>query len=94
MAKLRCAVFEVPISYYGRTYAEGKKIGVLDGVAAGTFCITICCQFEAIVSYGSQLGSAIFGRDGRREIQAYILQLVISTPRMASALLHLVGFRK
>jgi glycosyltransferase involved in cell wall biosynthesis len=34
IAKLRCAVFEVPISYYGRTYAEGKKIGVLDGVAA------------------------------------------------------------
>lgn len=27
-------VFEVPISYAGRTYAEGKKIGWRDGVAA------------------------------------------------------------
>lgn len=34
IAKLRCAVYEVPISYYGRTYEEGKKIGPKDGVAA------------------------------------------------------------
>ena len=34
IAKLKCAVYEVPISYYGRTYDEGKKIGLKDGVAA------------------------------------------------------------
>ncbi len=34
IAKLSCAIYEVPISYYGRTYAEGKKIGVWDGVIA------------------------------------------------------------
>jgi glycosyltransferase involved in cell wall biosynthesis len=34
IAKLKCAGYEVPISYYGRTYEEGKKIGVIDGVAA------------------------------------------------------------
>jgi glycosyltransferase involved in cell wall biosynthesis len=33
-AKLGCRLYEVPISYYGRTYAEGKKIGWRDGVAA------------------------------------------------------------
>jgi len=27
-------IFEVPISYYGRTYAEGKKIGWRDGLSA------------------------------------------------------------
>jgi hypothetical protein len=27
-------VYEVPISYHGRTYAEGKKITWKDGVAA------------------------------------------------------------
>ena len=27
-------IFEVPISYFGRTYEEGKKIGWKDGVAA------------------------------------------------------------
>jgi glycosyltransferase involved in cell wall biosynthesis len=34
VAKLKVAVYEVPISYYGRTYAEGKKIGFSDGVVA------------------------------------------------------------
>jgi glycosyltransferase involved in cell wall biosynthesis len=27
-------IYEVPVSYYGRTYAEGKKIGWRDGVSA------------------------------------------------------------
>jgi len=34
IAKLHCAIYEVPISYCGRTYAEGKKIGMKDGFAA------------------------------------------------------------
>jgi glycosyltransferase involved in cell wall biosynthesis len=34
VAKLRCPMYEVPISYYGRTYEAGKKIGFKDGVAA------------------------------------------------------------
>jgi glycosyltransferase involved in cell wall biosynthesis len=34
VAKLKCAVYEVPISYSGRTYEEGKKIGASDGLAA------------------------------------------------------------
>lgn len=33
-AKLRCRIYEVPVSYSGRSYAEGKKIGWKDGVAA------------------------------------------------------------
>ena len=34
IAKLRCRVYEVGISYSGRTYDEGKKIGWRDGVRA------------------------------------------------------------
>lgn len=34
LAKLKPRIFEVGISYYGRTYAEGKKIGWRDGVRA------------------------------------------------------------
>jgi glycosyltransferase involved in cell wall biosynthesis len=34
VAKLHCRLYEVPISYYGRTYQEGKKIGTKDGIAA------------------------------------------------------------
>ena len=34
IAQLGCRVYEVPIRYYGRTYAEGKKITWRDGLAA------------------------------------------------------------
>jgi glycosyltransferase involved in cell wall biosynthesis len=34
MAQLDCRIYEVPISYHGRTYAEGKKINWRDGIAA------------------------------------------------------------
>jgi hypothetical protein len=34
VAKLSVRIFEVGISYYGRTYAEGKKIGWRDGFRA------------------------------------------------------------
>ena len=34
LAQARARIYEVPISYSGRTYAEGKKIGWTDGAAA------------------------------------------------------------
>jgi glycosyltransferase involved in cell wall biosynthesis len=34
LAQARARIYEVPISYAGRTYAEGKKIGWKDGLAA------------------------------------------------------------
>jgi glycosyltransferase involved in cell wall biosynthesis len=34
LARRDARIFEVPISYSGRTYAEGKKIGWRDGIAA------------------------------------------------------------
>jgi glycosyltransferase involved in cell wall biosynthesis len=34
LAKRRARIFEVPISYFGRTYAEGKKINWRDGLRA------------------------------------------------------------
>jgi len=38
VAKGNWRIYEVPISYYGRTYEEGKKIGWRDGVRA-LYCI-------------------------------------------------------
>ena len=38
VAKMGCRIYEVGISYYGRTYKEGKKIGWKDGIRA-IFCI-------------------------------------------------------
>jgi len=34
VARLGVRIYEVPIAYHGRTYAEGKKIGWKDGVSA------------------------------------------------------------
>ncbi len=34
ICKTIARTYEVPISYYGRTYDEGKKIGLKDGIAA------------------------------------------------------------
>lgn len=38
VARMKVRIYEVPISYHGRTYAEGKKIGWKDGVEA-IWCI-------------------------------------------------------
>lgn len=46
IAALGVRIYEVPVSYYGRTYAEGKKIGWRDGVRA-LWCIIkygCCCR--------------------------------------------------
>jgi glycosyltransferase involved in cell wall biosynthesis len=52
VAKLRCRVYEVPISYHGRTYEEGKKIGFADGLAALFYIVKynlFCSQRAAFV---------------------------------------------
>ena len=38
IARTGCRIYEVGISYYGRTYADGKKIGFKDGLVA-IWCI-------------------------------------------------------
>ena len=45
MAKKKLRIYEVPISYYGRTYEEGKKINWKDGVRA-LWCILKYNLFE------------------------------------------------
>ncbi len=39
LAQARARIYEMPISYDGRSYAEGKKIGWKDGVAAIWFIV-------------------------------------------------------
>jgi glycosyltransferase involved in cell wall biosynthesis len=39
ITKTRTRTFEVPISYQSRSYEEGKKIGVSDGVMAGVYIL-------------------------------------------------------
>lgn len=49
VAKLKCAIYEVPISYRGRTYEEGKKIGMTDGIAAFWYILrfNLFCDLKA-----------------------------------------------
>ncbi|MFN3652071.1 MAG: glycosyltransferase family 2 protein [Armatimonadota bacterium] len=49
VAKLRCAIYETPISYYGRTYEEGKKIGMKDGLMAIYYILrfNLFCPLDA-----------------------------------------------
>ena len=53
LAKRGARIFEVPINYSGRTYAEGKKIGWKDGVRA----LWAICKFA--------VSDEIFAADGR-----------------------------
>lgn len=51
IAKLKCAVYEVPISYYGRTYEEGKKIVFKDGLAALWYIFKFNLMVDLAASY-------------------------------------------
>ncbi len=53
IAKMKCRVYEVGISYYGRTYEEGKKIGWKDGFRA------IYCIFKYNIFKGNNYGHSI-----------------------------------
>lgn len=59
IAKLKLAIYEVPISYYGRTYDEGKKILFSDGLIAMWFVIrfNLFCSLPASFRQLPDLGS-------------------------------------
>lgn len=46
IAKTNAKVYEVPISYYGRTYEEGKKIGLKDGFMALWYIVAFNVLFS------------------------------------------------
>lgn len=67
VAKLGCAIYEVPISYYGRTYEEGKKIGVKDGVHALWFIFrfNLLCDLRSSFRQVPRLAAAAAPHDRR-----------------------------
>jgi glycosyltransferase involved in cell wall biosynthesis len=66
VARRRCRIYEVGISYAGRTYEEGKKIGWRDGVRA-LWCIVkynvLPCPPERVPG-GSENPRVVPARDG------------------------------
>jgi glycosyltransferase involved in cell wall biosynthesis len=59
IAKLGCAIYEVPISYHGRTYEQGKKIGFSDGVMALWYILkfNLFCSLQSSFSRLPELES-------------------------------------
>src|SRR5882762_5755959 len=55
-ARLKCRIYEVGISYHGRTYEEGKKIGWKDGFRA-LWCILKYSTTTRRSVYASQSSS-------------------------------------
>jgi len=64
VAKLKCAVYETPISYYGRTYEQGKKIGFVDGLFALWFILRFNLFWNLDSSFRNpvQLAESVAGR--------------------------------
>src|SRR5262245_49134858 len=67
-AKRKFRIYEVPISYHGRTYEEGKKIGWKDGIKA----LLVIFKFWLI----DDLYAASYGRD--------VLHNISGTPQYLS----------
>ena len=65
ICKTNARTYEVPISYYGRTYDEGKKIGTKDGIAA--------LYYIAYYNLVRPLSRA--GRAYRRQVNEYLAGL-------------------
>jgi glycosyltransferase involved in cell wall biosynthesis len=63
--KIGARIYEVPISYYGRTYAEGKKIGLKDGLAALWYLIKFNILTGLKQSFRQQLPTAKVQVEGR-----------------------------
>jgi glycosyltransferase involved in cell wall biosynthesis len=63
LAKRRARIFEVPIRYSGRTYQEGKKIGVKDGFRAIGAIVRFACSDHVYAD--DEYGSQILGRLNR-----------------------------
>ena len=53
--KIGVRMFEVPISYYGRTYAEGKKNGLKDGLDAIWYLIKFSLLRSRTQSFRKEL---------------------------------------
>jgi glycosyltransferase involved in cell wall biosynthesis len=76
IARRSLVVYEVSISYYGRTYAEGKKIGWKDGLSA---IYTILKYRVLNDSYEERYGSAVLEKlSGAQRFNEWVVS-VIST---------------
>jgi glycosyltransferase involved in cell wall biosynthesis len=77
VAKLGVSIYEVPISYHGRTYEQGKKIGMKDAIAAFwyIFRFNFLCSLEDSFRPLPAAGSAHRAAKGRSGEKAQLRDL-------------------
>ena len=86
LAKREARIFEVPISYSGRTYQEGKKIGWRDGVKALGAILRFAVSDAVYVR--DEHGSQMLGRLGRAQrFNAWMADVI--RPYLGSRLLEI-----
>lgn len=97
VAQSRCRVYEMGISYHGRTYDEGKKIGWRDGVRAiyciikyNAFCAPAPIQFLVYFFIGAVC--ALFNLGVFLLAHSQGLPLVLSAP-LAFVLAAILNYR-
>ena len=74
IAKRGFRVYEVPISYYGRTYQEGKKISWKDGISA----LYVILKYWLIDDlYVGGDGNVIYGLSGTHRLNAWIAKEIL-----------------
>jgi glycosyltransferase involved in cell wall biosynthesis len=66
VAKRRLRIYEVGISYWGRTYEEGKKIGWKDGMRAVWCLLKYAIKDSASVPHSSNVAESFSAAEGTR----------------------------
>ncbi len=85
IADLRCRVYEMGISYRGRTYEEGKKIGIKDGFRA-LYCIVRYNAHRAPIYIQFGLYLIIGGVAAVLNLLIYLVLYRTGVPAVASSL--------
>ncbi|WP_130470390.1 glycosyltransferase [Candidatus Magnetaquicoccus inordinatus] len=86
IAHMRLRIYEMGISYHGRTYQEGKKIGIKDGFRA-LYCIVRYNAHQAPVALQFFVYLFIGGAAALANLLLFLLFLATGADLVASALL-------
>ena len=85
VAKMRYRVYEVPITYNGRSYAEGKKIGAKDGFEA-LWCIVKYSWFDSDYVKGDILEETLSKMNSLERFNRHVFGTI--APFLGSAILE------
>lgn len=89
IARMNLRIYETGISYYGRTYAEGKKIGVRDGIRA-LYCIFKFNAYSLPLPVQFLAYLAIAGHAALANLVAFMTLLAVGCGLTASTILAFI----